>query len=177
MGKGKVGPPGKGAGRANGPRGSRLPMDRWPVPFAPWIGTSTNLCVRNSRGVAVLLSTARIILTGVHLPPHTVAARVWQIPVAWARARLGLRTRAPARRARAKAPCLRRPAAAHNINPRRSAQHIREQMLLQLSVSTPGRHLGRWHLSGGRRLAPCATARVARSAGRAKPAPTTASNT
>ena len=30
----------------------------------------------------------------------------------------------------------------------------------------------RWHLSGGRRLAPCATARVARSAGRAKPGPT-----
>ena len=31
----------------------------------------------------MLLSTARIILTGVHLPPHTVAARVWQILVAW----------------------------------------------------------------------------------------------
>ena len=112
---------GQGQGRASG-QGRR--KGEWPkrksAPHGPMAGT---LCAVdrdiyeplpcNSCGVAALLSTARIMLTGVHLPPHTVAARVWQIPVAWARARLGLRTRAPARRARAKAPCLRRPAATH----------------------------------------------------------------
>ena len=49
----------------------------------PPVFMTTKLCVRNSRGDAVLVSTARVIITGVQLPPRTRSARVWRILVEW----------------------------------------------------------------------------------------------
>ena len=44
---------------------------------------TTNVVVRSARGDAVLVSTARVMITGVQLPPRTRSAGFWRTVIEW----------------------------------------------------------------------------------------------